>query len=236
MQPTHFTARLEEKQTLNDRFFHFHFELTQPHVMEFQAGQYVSIKVGPDGDRRSYSICSTPDINHGFELLIDVQPDGKGCKYLCQLKFGDEIELLAPMGQFMIQTEPREKEIVLIATGAGIAPYRAMILDQLQAKRDQRPITLHWGMRHTQELFWLDEFEQLMENFANFHFYPVLSQPERDWTLSRGRVTDVLTAEASLSREAGYYLCGNSTMIQDVKKLLLSKGIPETNIHHEKFF
>lgn len=235
MKPTQFTARLEEKQVLNEKYTQFSFELVKPSRMEFQAGQYVSLQVSPDGTRRSYSICSSPGIDHGFELLIDTEPNGIGCQFLAGLEFGQEVSLLAPLGAFTIAEGNQEQELDLIATGSGIAPFYAMVQDLLQVKRDTRPINLYWGMRHGHHLFWLDEMKELMENFPNFHFTPILSQPEKDWSLSRGHVTDALVAK-ELKPDTGYYLCGSSAMIADVKQLLLDKGIAAEFIHHEKFF
>jgi benzoate/toluate 1,2-dioxygenase reductase component len=258
--PQQFTAKLEEKITYNDKFTQFQFELVQPHTMEFAAGQYVSIKVDDKGSRRSYSICSSPAVAHGFELLIDMTPQGIGSQYLKGLKFGDEIEFLGPMGMFTIaepsaggaaaseqpvavanpvptQTaqQPAEEQIVLVATGSGITPFRSMVLDLLQVKHDPRPITLHWGVRHSENLIWLDEWQQLENAFANFKFHPVISKPLSAWPLCRGRVTDCLKTH-DLPENAGYYLCGGQAMIQDVVPLLEGRGVTAAQIHHEKFF
>ena len=236
MQPQQFTAKLEERQDLNERFIQLHFELIKPHTMEFQAGQYVSIKVDEQGTRRSYSICSSPEITHGFELLVDLSPGGVGCQYLKCLKFGDQISFLGPMGHFITPENPLEDEAVMIATGSGIAPFRSMLADLLRVKQDKHPITLYWGMRHARDLFWLDEFQDLMDSFNNFKFHPVLSKPEKDWSLSRGRVTDVLIAQENLPKTAGYSLCGSQAMIEDVRKILIDRGVSEDFIHWEKFF
>lgn len=235
MPPQKFTAKLEEKLVLNEKYIQFSFELVEPHLMEFEAGQYVSIQVDEAGTRRSYSICSRPDIDHGFELLIDIEPQGVGIKYLQSLEFGQEISLLGPMGEFTLVDDPSEKALVLVATGSGIAPFHSMILELLQAKQDPRPIILYWGLRYDQNLFWQDEFEQLAEAFPNFKFHPVLSKPSERWVLCSGRVTDCLSVH-DMIEDAGYYLCGGKAMIEDTIKLLQSQGIEEKKIHHEKFY
>lgn len=233
--PQQYRARFEDKVVHNEKFTQFKFELVEPHEMPFVAGQYVSIKVSERGDRRSYSISSSPDINHGFETLVDLTPGGMGSTLLNNLQFGDEIEVLGPLGQFVIDPQSQENELVFVATGSGISPFKAMILDQLQVKQDTRPITLYWGLRYAQELFWQDEFIELVENYQNFHFTPVLSRPPEEWPLSRGRVTDILAAKEFNDR-TGFYLCGNENMIADAVKLLQEKGIDSQYIHHEKFF
>lgn len=234
-RPGKFSARLEEKIVLNDKYVHLKFEMVEPHELNFLAGQYVSIQVSEHGDRRSYSIISRPDIKHGFELLLDIAPQGLGTKYLLGLEYGQEISCLGPMGRFVIEDNPAELALVLVATGSGVAPMYSMIQDLLQVKGDQRQIILYWGMRHANLIFWSEEFEDLMANFPNFKLHPVVSQPESDWVLCSGRVTNCLTIHAQPDG-AGYYLCGNAPMITDVKNLLISKNVPETSIHHEKFY
>jgi NAD(P)H-flavin reductase len=233
--PQQFTAVFEEKIIYNDKYVEYHFELQQPHRMEFAAGQYVSMKVSERGDRRSYSICSSPLVQHGFELLLDVSPHGIGTQYIENLNFGDQVEVLAPLGGFVIQQQLQEEEFVFVATGSGIAPFRSMLLDLLQGQHDTRPITLYWGLRHAQHLFWQNDFLDLAQAFPNFKFHPVISQAVDEWPLCRGRVTDCLSIH-ELPKQAGYYLCGNAAMITEVNTLLQQKGVLEQNIHYEKFY
>ena len=232
--PKQFTAKFEEKIEFNDKFAEYHFELTEPHELGFKSGQYVSIQVDDVGHRRSYSITSSPATQHGIELLIDRSPGGIGSQYLDNLKFGDSVRGIGPMGQFVI-ADQSETALVFIATGSGIAPMRSMILDLVQVRQDPREIVLYWGMRHAHELFWLDDFQGLVEQLPNFHFYPTLSQPHPEWTLSTGRVTDLVLAH-EFRPATGFYLCGRANMIQDVSKILTEKGVSPTNIHVEKFF
>jgi len=235
MPPQQFKARIEDRVIQNDKFFTISFELIEPGAMEFKAGQYVSIKVDAAGTRRSYSIASRPDINHGFELAIDVTPGGVGTTFLRDMPLGTEVEVLGPLGSFVIADDPTEKAIVLVGTGSGIAPLRSMLLDLLQVKQDTRPIILHWGIRFVESLFWENEFQDIVERFPNFKFHPVVSKAIDGWTLCRGRVTDCLSTH-ELPTEAGYYLCGGKPMIESVVKLLGERGIAPEHIHHEKFF
>ena len=232
--PVQFTAVLEEKIEHNSKFVQYQFELSQPHQLDFQAGQYVSILVSPKGERRAYSLCSSPEIKHGFEILLNTAPAGLGVNFFLNLKFGDKITGLGPIGQFVL-TDQAEKALVFVATGCGIAPIKSMLLQLIQEKQDKREITLYWGMRYADELFWLDEFQDMVETFGNFHFYPVISQPTAKWTLSTGHVTDLLLAH-TFETQTGFYLCGTTNMIKDVNKLLINKGVTEEFVHYEKFF
>jgi NAD(P)H-flavin reductase len=232
-KPQQFIATLEDKQQLNAKFTWFKFELTDPHEMPFEAGQYVSILVSDKGERRSYSISSSPEIFHGFEILVDLAPMGIGSVYLDQLKFGDQIKILGPLGRFTVdETEPA---FTFVATGSGLGPLHSMVLDLLQQKHVVKPMILYWGLRHAEDLVWVAEFQELAQAFPNFKFHPVLSQSPQEWPLCRGRVTDCLNIH-DLLPDSGYYLCGSEQMVTAVSAQLLGTGIKPEKIHHEKFY
>lgn len=231
--PQPFIARFEDKIVHNQKFIEYHFELEEPHRLTFQAGQYVSIKIDEIGTRRSYSICSSPSIDHGFQFLLDISPAGIGTQYLESLQYGQRVNGIGPMGQFVIKDEG-ESSIVLIATGSGIAPIKSMALDLIE-KQIAKPITLYWGMRYAADLFWLDELQDMVEANKNFFFYPVISQPEPEWNLSTGHVTDLLDIH-QFPPDAGYYLCGSKQIVESIQNFLLAKSIAAEYIHHEKFF
>ncbi|MBU0579351.1 hypothetical protein KKE34_03985 [Patescibacteria group bacterium] len=233
--PQTYTACLEEKLQHNDRFTQFSFELIKPHRLEFRAGQYVSLKVSKQGERRSYSICSTPDIDHQLDLLVDFLPGGLGVQFFQNLEFGMEIEALAPMGQFIVPENLTVDHLVFVVTGSGIAPFKSIIEDQLRNKQDPRQITLHWGMRRPEDLFWLEQWQELDGAFTNFHFHPVLSQAPTAWTLCRGHVTDCLSIHER-PVNAAYFLCGNQTMISDTITLITEQGVNKELIFTEKFY
>lgn len=232
------TAKLADRVELNDKYLHLYYELVQPNQLEFESGQYVSVGIPEVGSRRPYSIASSPDKKHAFELLLDLAPQGIGTQYLQGMKPGEEMAILAPMGVFTLAKDEQasqEKAVVFVATGSGIAPIRSMIFDLLQLRQDTREIWLYWGMRYEYDLFWVDEFRQLEQSFPNFHFHVTLSQAGQEWPLCRGRVTDCLRIH-QLPVEAGYYLCGNGKMIDEASQFLMNeKSIPKTFIHHENF-
>ncbi len=235
MKPQRFTAKLANKEVFNDKFSKYIFEMEDPHKIEFEAGQYVSITVDETGDRRSYSICSNPDTHHSFELLIDHSPEGKGTTFLKNLEFGDEIDVMGPLGKFTLAPDKDEDELVLIATGSGIAPFRSMALYLLQELAEKRPVTLYWGLRYVEDMFWENEFQDLVESYDNFKFHPVISRAVEEWPLCKGRVTDCLAVH-DLPAKGCYYLCGNTKMIEDVDELLKSRGVAAEDIHFEKFY
>ncbi len=234
-KPQEYTAIFENKEVYNEKFEHYHFELKSPYILNFQAGHYVSLVVNEAGLHRAYSICSDPDIDHGIEILLDVMPQGAGVSYFQNLKYGDEIKFLAPMGRFVIKENPDREAIVLVGTGSGIAPLHSMVVDQLKNNSFSKPIILYWGLRHASHLIWQDEFTRWSKSFPNFKFHPTLSRPETQWPLCRGRVTDCLQMH-DLPPKADYYLCGCKEMVNEAKQILQQREVPIANIFHEKFF
>lgn len=226
-----YTAVVTEKINLAGPNWLIKFEFEQD--MEFKAGQYLSLKVSDAGDRRSYSIASRPQ-GKVLELMVDVAPMGIGSKYALGLNVGDKIEALCPMGKFIIDNgELRTDKLLFVATGSGIVPMKPIIEDLLIDQKYKEKLVLVWGMRHKEELFWIEEFSQLEKDFPNFEFKLVLSQAGDDWGGHRGHVADVFD-----SSYEGWsaYICGNKEMIAQTAAILEGTGIKRENIHYEKFY
>jgi len=259
-----YKTRLSDKLFLteNGRFLYLKFELTEPNIIEFEAGQYVSIKINEQGERRSYSIVSTPDNTHGITLVAEMVSKGLGSEYLSGLEIGAEVEVLGPMGNFVVSTSARqhvstndsqnvvetwkrgnvETKMLFVATGTGIVPIWSMINDLLINKKETRQMRLHWGMRSEEDLFWLDELEQLSEEHPNFVYDIVLSRPKEGWELCSGHVQDCLARDfgSASSPQVGLaewegYVCGRPETVVSVIEKLKELGMAENNIYHEKF-
>lgn len=202
--------------------------------LEYEAGQYLSLKVSDSGDRRSYSIASRPN-GRLLELMVDVAPMGVGSKYVLGLKVGDKIEALCPLGAFSIQPSEisEQKKILFVATGSGIVPMKPIIEDLLIDQKYKERLVLVWGMRHKEELYWIEEFKKLEKDFSNFEFKLVLSQAGDDWGGHRGHVADVFDKNYE---EWSAYICGNKEMIAQTAAILEGTGIKRKNIHYEKFY
>jgi len=232
-----YTVRVSDKYYLteNKRFLLIKLELVKPDRIEFEAGQYVSVKINEVGERRSYSIASTPDNNHGFSLVAEMVAGGRGSEYWQNIKVGAEVELLAPLGKFMVRGI--KEKLLFVATGSGIVPIWGMLHDLLINKKETRPVRLHWGMRSEEDLFWVDNLERLAEEHPNFVFDIVLSKPSEDWGLCSGHVQDCLNrdfASESLIDWEGY-VCGSQKMVESTATTLQALGMKQENIYHEKF-
>jgi NAD(P)H-flavin reductase len=220
---------------LTPTVFETSFETHQP--MEFKAGQFVSIIIpgaGPKGRdlRRAYSIASCPEIRP-IELCVKIVEDGPGTQYLYQLRPGDVFRGVAPYGDFVY--EPKEgRHSCFIATGTGIAPFRSMV--QSKHFLAEPPVSTYCllGVRTEDELLYLDTFKDIQ----GLKFVPTVSQPTGTWNGYKGRVTDYLRQLNGDFPwlETEYYLCGNGTMINEVKALLTEKGVSKDSIHQEKYY
>lgn len=240
-KPQVYKAKVAEKYHLteNGKFLLLKFELITPARIKFQAGQHVSMKINGNGERRSYSVANTPDVEHAVTIVADVLVNGVGSQYLKALSLGETVEILAPLGRFVVDEESikdTKKSLLFVATGSGIAPLKPMIEDLLINRKVKNPIRLHWGLRYEEDVFWFDNFERLMEEYPNFVFDLTLSQPSDGWRLCWGRVTDCVKRDFDKMQEWDAYLCGNQAMIRDMTEILVHKGVKQERILTEKFY
>lgn len=227
-----FTATFEDRFDFNDRFVKLSFELKEPFRMDFYAGQYIKIKISENLERE-YFIFSSPNIDHGIEILVDKNVEGEGANYLTNLKPGDLIEMTAPYGDFILDKD-LQSELILIGTNSGLAPLNSMVLDLLQAEQSKRKITLYWGLDKLDDFFLFDEMSQLTKNFPNFNFHPVIAKALPEWTLCRGSVFDCLNVH-QINADAQFYICANKEISDKIKNLCLENGVGEDQLHITSF-
>ena len=91
-----------------------------------------------------------------------------------------------------------------------------------------------WGLRFVEDMFWEDDWQEIDEFYPNFHYRLVLSKPPEKWPLATGHVGDEIK-NLNLDKDWGVYLCGNQEMVAEVKQMVQDKGVPEAQIHFEKF-
>ncbi|MFH1244233.1 MAG: FAD-binding oxidoreductase [bacterium] len=243
-KPQKYLARVSEKYFLteSERFLLVKLELVKPDRMSFLAGQYVSLQINEKGERRSYSIASTPDENHGFQVVAEMVDEGKGSEFLRKIEIGATIEALAPLGVFTVSQSHSvtDNKLLFVATGSGIVPIWSMINDLLINKQEKRQLRLHWGMASEAEMFWFDNLERLAEVHPNFVFDLVLSKPSEGWELCRGHVQDCLRRDFSTQSGQGLkewegYVCGSQKMVAEIIQVLTELKMDPTKIYQEKF-
>lgn len=222
--PNLFRAKLIEKKALTSSIFWCVFEVIEPANFTYTPGQFVHIDI-PTAEgkivRRSYSICSGNVETGRFELCVKIVEGGTGSVFLNSLTAGDEINGEAPLGHFVVKD--KTVPIVFVATGTGIAPFRAMLADAPHA-------TVWFGNRGEEDLFWMEDLES---RAAQFHV--TLSQPSDTWTGLRGRVTAHTNVIVHENPSTHYYLCGTPPMVLEMRKALIASDISPTNIFFELF-
>jgi CDP-4-dehydro-6-deoxyglucose reductase len=226
-------ARLLESREIAPEIRHFVFEVPEADQFPFIPGQWVSVEELVDGESitRAYSIASPPDGNR-FELCLNRVQNGHLSPYLFTLHPGDTIEMRGPFGTFILREPPNDS--VLVATGTGIAPFRAMLPARL-AKDSSRQITLLFGVRHEGSLLYRAEFEALERAHPNFRFWPTLTRPEPGWSGRTGRVQQHLEEAVGERHDCDVYVCGLRAMVDEIRGLLRGLGFDRKRMVYEKY-
>jgi len=169
-----------ENETANTR--RFWVEVPELEVFDFTPGQFITmdlpIDAKPNKRLRSYSIASWPNGTNTFELIIVLDKQGAGTHFIFDnLAIGSEIKFRGPQGVFKLK-EPLAKDIFLVCTGTGIAPFRSMVHQVLDKKIPHQQITLIFGCRTKADLLYHDEMVALQEKMLGFNYIPVWSREE----------------------------------------------------------
>jgi NAD(P)H-flavin reductase len=232
-KPQRRTASVTSVHKLTQKVYEANFRVAEPSYMRFLAGQYGSFIIDQK-TRRNFSFTTPPSDLTRFGICADITPMGPGSVWLMNLKKGDTVDFLGPLGRFTLDTASARQK-VFIATGTGIAPLRSMIIESFTSL-PETPLTLYWGLRFEEDIFWDSEFAGYAKKYQNFSFTLTLSRPTRMWRGEKGRVTEyVLRKEKDLAANE-YYLCGNRPIIDDIQQQLLQRGVQDNQIKTELFY
>jgi CDP-4-dehydro-6-deoxyglucose reductase len=226
-------ATLIESYELAPEVRHFVFGVPSVEQLHFKPGQFVSFTEVLSGKKitRPYSIASRPDGNH-FELCLNRVKEGIFSPWLFEMKPGDSVEMSAPLGFFVVRNPT--KEAVFIATGTGIAPFRGMTPDYLSHPQAKQ-LTLIFGVRYENSIYYRNEFEELARKHPNFRFWPTLSRADASWTGRIGHVQIHLLEGIGDRRDLDVYICGLKAMVDDVRAILKEMGFDRKQIIFEKY-
>ena len=233
-----FTARLTRGVSLSNQTKHLEFELPGVPHFGFVAGQWLSFKhTKPDGEEltRAYSIASPPGEDNRFALCLNRVQDGFMSNYLCDMKEGDELSCQGPFGDFILR--PPLRDTVFIATGTGIAPFRAMLRWLLadETRHQGKQSWLVFGSRYESDIYYHDEFLHLAAQHSNFHYFPTLSRGEAEWKGLRGYVQEHVPEIVQGRTDMHAYICGLDKMIKANRDLLKDLGWDRKSILYEKY-
>jgi NAD(P)H-flavin reductase len=156
---------------------------------------------------------------------------GPGSEYLFGLRVGDTTTFKGPIGTFTLREG--ERDLLFVATGTGIAPLRSMLWSLADAG-SSRVITLFWGLRSEQDLYYQTELDDLRMRLPRFSFTTTLSRPTGAWNGMVGRVSPLVDARITSVDNLEVFLCGNAAMIRDVRDIIRKKGL--CPIHTEQYY
>ncbi|WP_337264126.1 MULTISPECIES: NADH:ubiquinone reductase (Na(+)-transporting) subunit F [unclassified Serratia (in: enterobacteria)] len=197
---------------------------------------------------RAYSMANYPDEKGIIMLNVRIAtpppnnpeaPPGIMSSYIWSLKAGDKVTISGPFGEFF--AKDTQAEMVFIGGGAGMAPMRSHIFDQLKRLKSKRKITFWYGARSLREMFYEDDFNHLQEENENFTWHVALSdpQPEDNWTGYTGFIHNVLLENYLKNHPAPedceFYMCGPPMMNAAVIKMLKDLGVEDDNIMLDDF-
>ncbi|OUR68489.1 NADH:ubiquinone reductase (Na(+)-transporting) subunit F [Bermanella sp. 47_1433_sub80_T6] len=197
---------------------------------------------------RAYSMANYPE-EQGvvkFNIRIATPPPrteginpGIMSSYVFDMKPGDKVTVYGPFGEFF--AKETEAEMVFIGGGAGMAPMRSHIFDQLKRLKSTRKISFWYGARSLRELFYKEDYDTLAAEFENFSWNVAMSdpQPEDNWEGMTGFIHNVLLEEYLSKHPAPedceFYMCGPPIMNQAVTNMLLDLGVEPENIMLDDF-
>lgn len=197
---------------------------------------------------RAYSMASYPEEKGIIMLNVRIAtpplsdltlPPGQMSSYIWSLKKGDKVIISGPYGEFF--AKDTDAEMVFVGGGAGMAPMRSHIFDQLKRLKTKRKITFWYGARSLKEVFYQDEFDQLEKDFPNFKWHIALSDalPEDNWTGYTGFIHNVLYENYLKNHKAPedceFYMCGPPMMTKCVINMLHDLGVEDENILLDNF-
>ncbi len=197
---------------------------------------------------RAYSMANYPEEKGIIMLNVriatpppgsEVIPPGKMSSYIFSLKKGDKVTVSGPYGEFF--AKETDNEMIFIGGGAGMAPMRSHIFDQLKRLHTQRKISFWYGARSLRETFYTEDFDKLMKEHTNFEWHIALSdpKPEDNWTGYTGFIHEVLYENYlkihPAPEDCEYYICGPPQMLRACLKLLGDLGVEEENILFDDF-
>lgn len=204
--------------------------------LQYKAGQYVEFLLR-DGKRRSYSMATAPHKDEPMSLHIRHLPGGLFTdQVFTTLKERDILRIEGPLGTFFLR-EDSDKPIVLLASGTGFAPIKA-IVEQLEHAGSTRPVTLYWGGRRPQDLYMDALCQQWQRDLPNFTYVPVVSnaQPEDQWSGRSGFVHRAVMEDFPDLSGHQVYACGAPIVVESAQRDFSAQcGLPEDEFYADSF-
>jgi ferredoxin-NADP reductase len=241
----HFQLRLVDSHMLAPAVRHLVFARVDGQPLALVPGQFMQVHFQyADGTatKRSYSVATVGDgaspVAH-VEIAVSYVDGGAATHLLGNLPVGGVIDASGPYGRFCLQAADSNRRYLLVATGTGVTPYRAMLpqLEKLLAAGN-REVVLLYGARSERELLYGEQFDAFAQAHPGFTFHGCLSREPRAVVRASDRSGHVQHVLAELQPQAGQdiaYLCGNPNMVDAANAALKDFGLPVQHIRREKY-
>jgi CDP-4-dehydro-6-deoxyglucose reductase, E3 len=201
-------------------------------------GHWVTLfldRPGEEAIKRQYSVASAARDDGTFDLAVTRVDGGPMSTFLHEAPLGTRVRMLPAQGLFVL--EPMERAVWMVATGTGVAPFRAM-LQEIDHKAHEGPsLSLLFGCRTEADLLYRDEFESLAARWPRFFFYPTLSRAPDDWPGRRGWVQGHLPELlVQTGNDVDVYICGLTKMVKEVRRICREDlAVDRKRVHIERY-
>jgi CDP-4-dehydro-6-deoxyglucose reductase len=211
-------------------------QLPANEALAYRAGQYVEFLL-KDGKRRAYSIACAPSLERPLELHIRHLPGGLFTDHVFgAMKERDILRFEGPLGTFFLREES-DKPIVLLASGTGFAPVKALV-EHLMHLKSTRPVRLYWGGRRPQDLYMDELCRAWTTTMPDFQYVPVISDalPEDDWSGRSGYVHAAVMQDIPDLSSWQVYACGAPVMVDAARSEYVAQcGLPAEEFYADAF-
>ena len=214
-------------------------------AFEYLPGQYLTLRLYIEGEeyRRAYSMSSSPVVDKHLSITVKRVEGGIVSNYIRdKMEAGDIVELMPPMGHFVVRTHPESKRhYILIGAGSGITPLMSILKSILLTEPDSK-VSLWYGNRNESSIIFKDELNHLLKKYPKrFHLSHLLSQPDEDWKgfkgrLDKGRVYDMIS-DLFMRDEyrKQYYICGPKKMMDEAEAALDKHAVNPPDVFRELY-
>ena len=219
---------IEKKQLTRDVIL---LSVTSPEDFTFKAGQYCFFMI-EDGERnipKAYSILSSPSDKDKLDFCIKIVDGGTASETFIKTKVGDIFTLKGPLGHFVFDGMSKNKECWFIGVGTGITPFFPMINENL-VKYPYHKFVLLCSFKYKENVLFFKELNRLTKENKNFTYIPSLTREE--WEGKTGRVQTHLPEDY---QNKTFYICGLKELVEDMKDILLKKGVKKEDIKFEMY-
>ncbi len=211
---------------------------------QYKQGQYLTLKLHVNGQelRRSYSICTSPNIDSELRVAIKKVKEGRVSTFINEkIKAGDTIEVMPPMGNFYSEMNPsNQKTYVLFAGGSGITPMLSILKTALHAEPKSKVI-LFYANQNAEAIIFKTKIESLENQFSDrLKVHHILDQGNIADSLFQGimtleKTTELVKRFVNPAEQNEYFICGPTGMMQNIEQTLNNLNINKTSVHLEYF-